>query len=199
MRGKSGVATIATFVALNACSANAEPERLTHVMVSEVTQPPAGWVEFCARRGATMALRQISLTPAAWMDLVRINKQVHKAIKPLPNPDHWGVAERWSYPDDGYGDCEDYVLLARRMLMQAGWPREALLITVVRDKRGDAHAVLTVKTDQGDFILDNQSGAILLWSRTGYRFIKRQSQRDPNIWVALGHARSAPATAAAAR
>ena len=53
--------------------------------------------------------------------------------------------------------------------------------------------------DQGDFILDNQNGAILLWSRTGYRFVKRQSQGDPNIWVALGHARSAPATAAAAR
>ncbi len=35
--------------------------------------------------------------------------------------------------------------------MQAGWPREALLITVVRDKKGDGHAVLTVKTDKGDF------------------------------------------------
>jgi predicted transglutaminase-like cysteine proteinase len=39
-------------------------------------------------------------------------------------------------------DCEDYVLLKRRMLMQAGWPREALLVTVVRDKKGDGHAVL---------------------------------------------------------
>ena len=70
--------------------------------------------------------------------------------------DHWGVVEQWNYPDDGYGDCEDYVLLKRRMLMQAGWPREALLITVVRDKKGDGHAVLTVKTDKGEFILDNQ-------------------------------------------
>ena len=48
------------------------------------------------------------------------------------------------------------MLLKRRMLMQAGWPREALLITVVRDKKGDGHAVLTVKTDKGEFILDNQ-------------------------------------------
>ncbi len=71
--------------------------------------------------------------------------------------EHWGVVERWSYPDDGKGDCEDYVLLKRRMLMQAGWPREALLITVVRDKKGEGHAVLTVKTDKGDFILDNQA------------------------------------------
>ena len=41
--------------------------------------------------------------------------------------------------------------------MQAGWPRQALLITVVRDKKGDGHAVLTVKTDKGEFILDNQN------------------------------------------
>jgi len=27
------------------------------------------------------------------------------------------------------GDCEDYVLLKRKMLIDAGWPREALLIT----------------------------------------------------------------------
>ena len=104
--------------------------------------------------------------------------------------EHWGVVERWNYPDDGYGDCEDYVLLKRRMLMQAGWPREALLITVVRDKKGDGHAVLTVKTDQGEFILDNQEPQILPWTKTGYRFVKRQSQSDPNLWVSLGEPRA---------
>ena len=113
--------------------------------------------------------------------------------------DHWGVVENWSYPDDGKGDCEDYVLLKRRMLMQAGWPREALLITVVRDKKGDGHAVLTVKTDKGDFILDNQEEQILLWSETGYRFVKRQSQTNPNVWVALGDPRPALATATSSR
>ena len=76
--------------------------------------------------------------------------------------EHWGVVERWNYPDDGYGDCEDYVLLKRKLLMQAGWPREALLITVVRDKKGDGHAVLTVKTDRGEYILDNQTGDLAL-------------------------------------
>jgi hypothetical protein len=107
--------------------------------------------------------------------------------------EQWGVVERWSYPDTGKGDCEDYVLLKRRMLIQAGWPREALLITVVRDKKGDGHAVLTVKTDKGEFILDNQEEKVLPWFDTGYRFVKRQSQSDPNLWVALGDPR--PATA----
>ena len=116
------------------------------------------------------------LTPKAWADMVKVNDWVNDNIKPMTDLEHWGVVERWNYPDDGYGDCEDYVLLKRRMLMQAGWPREALLITVVRDKKGDGHAVLTVKTNRGEFILDNQEAEILAWNKTGYRFVKRQSQ-----------------------
>ena len=93
------------------------------------------------------------------------------------------------------GDCEEYVLLKRKMLCDAGWPREALLVTVVRDKQGDGHAVLTVKTDKGEFILDNQNENVLAWTKTGYRFMKRQSQSDPDIWVALDDNHPAVATA----
>ena len=67
--------------------------------------------------------------------------------------------------------------------------------SVVREKNGDGHAVLTVKTDRVEFILDNQNAAILPWSETGYHFVKRQSQSDPNVWVSLGDLRPAPATA----
>ena len=115
----------------------------------------------------------------------------------MTDMEDWGVVERWNYPDDGYGDCEDYVLQKRKMLMQAGWPREALLITVVRDKNNDGHAVLTVKSDKGEYVLDNQTDDIVLWSDTGYRFVKRQSQTDPNVWVSLGDPHSATATATA--
>ena len=136
----------------------------------------------CRRHDGTARL--CSLTEA-WKDLVRVNKRVNETIKPLTDLEHWGVVERWSYPDDGYGDCEDYVLLKRRMLIQSGWPREALLVTMVRDKKDEGHAVLTVTTDKGDYVLDNQNEHILLWSETGYRFVKRQSQSDPNVWVSL--------------
>ena len=97
------------------------------------------------------------MSQTAWRDLVRVNKWVNETIKPITDMDHWGVIEKWSLPTDGYGDCEDYVLLKRKMLIDAGWPREALLITVVRDKKGEGHAVLTVKTDKGEFVLDNQN------------------------------------------
>jgi predicted transglutaminase-like cysteine proteinase len=202
LRVKSGTVLIAALAAsaIDALPAVAGPQRLAHVAVSEVTRPPVGWIEFCARQpgecaGARTVPRDLALSAEAWKDLVRVNKSVNKTIKPLTDLEHWGLVERWSYPDDGYGDCEDYVLLKRRMLIQSGWPREALLVTVVRDRNGEGHAVLTVTTNKGDYVLDNQNGDILLWSETGYRFVKRQSQSNPNVWVSLGNQRPAIATA----
>jgi predicted transglutaminase-like cysteine proteinase len=177
-------------------------ERIAYVAVGEPARAPIGWVEFCIEYKSECATkpsaaRDVVLTPKAWTDMVKVNSWVNDNIKPVTDLEHWGVVERWNYPDDGQGDCEDYVLLKRRMLMQAGWPREALLITVVRDKKGDGHAVLTVKTNRGEFVLDNQETQVLAWNKTGYRFVKRQSQSDPNLWVELGEPRSAPATVSA--
>ena len=177
-------------------------DRVTFAVVGEVARPPIGWVEFCVEyrpecNSKPSAPRDVVLTPKAWSDMVKVNNWANDNIKPLTDLEHWGVVERWNYPDDGYGDCEDYVLLKRRMLMQAGWPREALLITVVRDKKNDGHAVLTVKTNKGEFVLDNQEPQVLPWNKTGYRFVKRQSQSDPNVWVALGEPQGAPATVSA--
>jgi predicted transglutaminase-like cysteine proteinase len=194
-------AAAALAAAIAASSADAAGDRPSFIAVGGNIRAPIGWHEFCAEYAPEcetkpLAPRDVTLTTKAWKDMARINKWVNDTIKPITDLEHWGVVERWNYPDDGYGDCEDYVLLKRRMLMQAGWPRQALLITVVRDKRGDGHAVLTVKTDKGEFILDNQNHDILLWSDTGYRFVKRQSQSDPNVWLALGEPRPAAATAA---
>jgi hypothetical protein len=41
----------------------------------------------------------------------------------------------------------------------------------------------------------DQNKNILLWSETRYRFIKRQSQADPNVWVSLSNQQPAIATA----
>jgi len=187
-------------LALAALASPAGANELLFVSTGEQTRPPIGWVEFCAEhpvecRVTPSVPRDVMLSNKAWTDLSRINKWVNDNVKPMTDLEHWGVVEKWSYPDDGYGDCEDYVLLKRRMLMETGWPREALLITVVREKNGNGHAVLTVKTDKGEFILDNQEERILLWSETSYRYVKRQSQSDPNRWVALGDPRPTIATA----
>jgi len=185
-----------------ATTAVANEQQSLYIAVRAQARPPIGWVEFCATNPAECVARPaaagvIRLTKESWGELVRINKTVNDSIKPITDIDHWGVIEKWSYPTDGYGDCEDYVLLKRRMLINAGWPAGVLLITVVRDRRGDGHAVLTVRTDNGELILDNQNPDILLWSATGYRYVKRQSETDPNTWVSLSEPPPAFATAAA--
>jgi len=199
LNGLAAAALIAAAVFATPSAGNAEPQVL-YIALGGATRAPIGWIEFCEENTRECAThptmpRDVVLSAQAWKDLNRVNLWVNSHIKPMTDLEHYGVVEKWAYPDDGYGDCEDYVLLKRRMLTQAGWPREALLITVVRDKHGDGHAVLTVKTDKGEFILDNQIDQILLWSDTGYRFVKRQSQADPNVWVSLGEPRNAPATA----
>jgi predicted transglutaminase-like cysteine proteinase len=181
-------------------TAKAASDQQLFITLGAPTRPPIGWSDFCIEYAPEcdtkpLEARDVVMTPKAWRDLSRINKWVNESVWPITDMDHWGVVERWNYPDDGYGDCEDYVLLKRKMLLQAAWPRQALLITVVRDHNGDGHAVLTVKTDKGEFILDNQNPEILLWSETGYHFVKRQSQTDPNTWIALGDQRPNIATA----
>jgi predicted transglutaminase-like cysteine proteinase len=195
----AGIIALAVFAAPRVGTAE---ERPLFAAVGDATRPPIGWVEFCVEydpecKTRPSAPRDVVLSAEAWKDLQRINLWVNSHVKPMTDMDHWGVVERWNYPDDGYGDCEDYALQKRKMLIQAGWPREALLMTVVRDKNGDGHAILTAKTDKGEYILDNQTDDVLLWTDTGYRFVKRQSQSDPNVWVSLGDPRATPLTATA--
>ena len=168
-----------------------------HLADGRVTSAPTGYVRFCAEHGADCgpmgpAVSVIRMDAPHTAELERINRTVNDTVQPETDLDHYGETERWAYPDDGRGDCEDYVLEKRRRLINLGWPASVLLITVVRDREGDGHAVLTVVTDKGDLILDNQEADIRPWKDTGYRFVKRQSQADPSTWVSLGETRVPP-------
>ena len=115
-----------------------------------------------------------------------INNKVNSAIEPISNLDHWGTTlDHWDYPVDGKGDCKIYALYKRKLLQEAGFPRQALLMTVVHDLDNEGHTILTVKTDKGDLVLDNLVDEIRPWNATGYYFLKRQSQQNPNIWVSI--------------
>lgn len=155
------------------------------------TLPPIGHVAFCKRLPAECAAREeamlerlVDLDEDHKRDLRKVNSLVNDMILPVTDQDLYGRVEHWTYPA-GEGDCEDYVLLKRRLLVERGWPESALLITVVRDENDEGHAVLTVRTAQGDFILDNKRPEILAWNATDYKFVKRQSRRDPSSWVSL--------------
>jgi predicted transglutaminase-like cysteine proteinase len=158
---------------------------------TDTREAPMGWVQFCRDQpaecsGSSHLDRYVVLTDRSWLDLITVNKIVNETIIPVSDKGNYGVDEWWTYPDNGKGDCDDYVLLKRKLLIEAGWPHGALLVTIVRDQKVEGHAVLMVRTDRGDFILDNQRDEILLSSSADYRFVKRQTAFDDNIWVSLG-------------
>jgi predicted transglutaminase-like cysteine proteinase len=162
-------------------------------------RPIAAWVTFCQSYAAECAVdrtepSRISLTPATWATIVSVNRRVNKVVEPMTDQDHLHVADRWDLAEDGIGDCEDFQLLKRHLLAEAGLPRRAMRMTVVIDEKGEGHAVLTLVTDRGDLVLDNKTNAILPWHRTGYVFIKRESQ-DAVAWVSLGGVTSPVTTA----
>lgn len=172
-----------------------------HLADGRPTSAPVGFVRFCAEHAhecmpTGFAVPMFRLDAQRQAELEHVNRSVNESIEPVTDLDHYGETERWAYPDDGQGDCEDYVLEKRRMLMNLGWPASVLLITVVRDREGNGHAVLTVSTDKGDLILDNQESEIVSWKDTGYRFVKRQSQANPGEWVSLGETRVPPVVGA---
>jgi predicted transglutaminase-like cysteine proteinase len=154
----------------------------------EKAEPPPGWTDFCAEHiaeceGKTASPRNIVLTSKSWRTIVGANKWVNDHIWPKTDFERQGKENVWSFGEDGRGDCKDYVLVKRQKLIEAGLPREALLITIVWTPQARGHAVLIARTDQGDFVLDNLSYEVMFWSETDYRFVERQSETDPNAWV----------------
>lgn len=150
---------------------------------------PSGLESLC-RRDATFCApaapaRVLALSPQRWQMLSGVNDSVNHRIASSTDRQLYGRDEYWTIPTTA-GDCEDYVLLKRQILMQSGLEAGQLLITVVHDENGEAHAVLTVPSDQGDLVLDNRRDEVLHWWQTGYSFIKRQSEANPAVWVALG-------------
>ncbi len=161
---------------------------------------PVGHAEFCQTHGGECGpnldfVRSAELTEKRWQQLLDVNNRFNTSIVPVTDEKLYQVDEYWTYPS-GYGDCEDFVLAKRRALIQLGWHPSTLLISVVRERNGEGHAVLMVRTDRGDLVLDNQESLIKRWNDTAYRFIKRQSQFNSAKWVDIFDDRANIVTAA---
>ena len=187
------------WLAVGGTSRAGELPQASWAATGDFTRTPYGWADLCGRQPQECQVdlkeaKDLHLTAKSWAILTRINNRVNADIAPVSNLEHWGtVLDHWDYPTDGKGDCKIYALWKRKLLIDLGFPRQALLMTIVRYKEGeDRHTFLTVKTDKGDFILNNEVADILPWNETGYKFVKRQSQTDPNVWVSVGDAISLP-------
>ncbi|MGC2223042.1 MAG: transglutaminase-like cysteine peptidase [Methylocella sp.] len=153
-------------------SAAPGPARVSYAPAGGPASVPYGWADFCRRYagecdGGSLAPLDVNLTPRAMKEIERVDKWVNAHVKPVPDLEHWGVIDQWDYPADGKGDCEDYALFKRKILMDEGFPRQALLMTVVKDEHDEGHAILTVKTNAGEFVLDNLNDEVKSWDRTG--------------------------------
>ncbi|MEL7047441.1 MAG: transglutaminase-like cysteine peptidase [Pseudomonadota bacterium] len=157
-------------------------------------QAPYGFVRFCEAnehhcKRKTKFKGRFNATPERLVELDRVNRFVNDRIKPRTDTEIYGVSEYWTLPST-VGDCEDYALLKRQLLVERGWPPSSLLMTVVRDEVGDGHAILTARTAQGDFVLDNKIADVRIWNATPYEFVMRQSYVNPMTWVSLDAAYS---------
>ncbi|MDG4899184.1 MULTISPECIES: transglutaminase-like cysteine peptidase [unclassified Mesorhizobium] len=155
-----------------------------------LTSQPIGHYDFCKTHPSECNIRPANLAPAKltdalWRKLINVTAKVNAAVKPMSDLDNYGKDEVWTYPDNGFGDCEDYVLEKRRQLYRMGISLADLLITVVRKPDGEGHSVLTVRTDKGDYILDNLTDKVQAWDETGYRYLKRQAIDNTGRWVSI--------------
>ncbi len=162
---------------------------------------PSGFVEMCRSDPAecvrsaaleTPSPRVPALTPDHWALLEKVNHNANQRIRSVSDERLYGVPERWTDPLAGHldsrnfiaaGDCEDFALAKRDMLLEAGWPADAMFIAVGYHVQLGPHAVLVARTDRGDFVLDSRTPWITPWTQTPYLWVKRQLAANSTSWV----------------
>lgn len=188
----AGAVALLTVTAANAAEMALKPQYvLRSIFMPEYgpVSPPPAFKQFCLENPKECRPQQKSAdfeeTPTRFEQLDEVNRAVNRAIKPETDIAHYGIEDYWTLPKDGKGDCEDYALLKRHILIAKGWPSSALLMTVVRIENGEGHAVLTARTNSGDLILDNRTDELKFWYQTAYSYKMRQSTYDPQVWLDL--------------
>lgn len=173
-------------VVISGFAAQAHPSAM---VTGTLTSQPIGHFEFCKREPGECSIRSRNETPLTMSDellqrLHALTVSVNKAVKPKSDLELYGQDEYWTYPVDA-GDCEDYALAKRRALMGDGVSASNLLLTVLRRPNGEGHAVLTVRTNIGDVILDNLTDSVLNWDEAEYTYLKRQATNHTGRWVSI--------------
>lgn len=162
------------------------------------TFSPLGHIEFCNKHPGeciahpgSRADGRFHLNGKTWKELVQVNSRINSSLRSRSDYRSHGRLDVWSLASR-YGDCEDYVLLKRRLLMKKGWPSSALIIATAKDHLNRPHAVLVARTDRGDFVLDNLNSKVRAWNKVRYTWNKRQSSQNPRVWVSFSKRLKAP-------
>jgi predicted transglutaminase-like cysteine proteinase len=184
---KAGWAIMSILAGISMASSAEAASRF--MQVGAITSQPIGHYEFCQSHKAECSVKSANtvaprVTEFGWNVVRQVNAEINHDIMPMTDEEIFGRDEVWTYPKD-VGDCEDFALLKRKLLIERGFSPADLLITVVRKPDGEGHAVLTLRTADGDYILDNLDNTVKLWSETSYRFLKRQASFNTGRWVTI--------------
>ena len=85
----------------------------------------------------------------------RVNSDVNSQVKYKTDLEQYNRPEFW-VEAGAFGDCEDYALLKRQVLLKEGWPQDKQFLACCWCETGGYHCVLIVDTDKGFFVLDNR-------------------------------------------
>ncbi|MEV4609863.1 transglutaminase-like cysteine peptidase [Neorhizobium sp. LMR1-1-1.1] len=179
--------TFATNAYAGPAAGFARPLRLAppnqFITTTTYTLAPFAFVRFCKDNRSNCDVgrgdAEVTLTPTLRAELLRINSTVNRTIVPKNDDD-----DVWAQ-DVTAGDCEDFALTKRHQLIKAGWPTRSLRIAVAKTRAGEGHAVLVVRTSEGDLVLDNRTSAVRTWNQTDLNWIKIQSGDNPRLWYEI--------------
>ena len=180
--------SIATIILAGSLAAPAAAQTLAPAQPAarRLVNAPPGFDDSCRRYQWFCTNRTPGVRPVGQADLLdlarKINRRVNLAVSQLSDPENYGVADYWTLPANGNGDCEDFVLQKYKLLLDAGADSRDLSIAVVLDRQGDNHAVLVLRHSSGDLVLDSLVSRIRPWNRTGYTFLAMQTGGDKTQW-----------------
>lgn len=161
-----------------------EQNRVPFLQEKSRAVAPFAHVMFCVQQPADCTAssgpRIVDLTPAKKHELIAVNAEINREITPVNDAgnDQWTLAPI-------SGDCDDYAITKRHALIARGWPESALRLAVAYTSWGEGHLVLVVRTSKGDLVLDNLTGAVRSWRKTGLRWEMIQAADDPKVWYRL--------------
>lgn len=144
---------------------------------------PEGFDGICGRYGWACRSGHSGTTDQAALQIAtRINASVNREIRAQTDQSNYGVPERWTLPYNGRGDCEDFALLKMKRLIDAGIPASNLLLAVVAGSMPEPHVVLVLRSDSGDYVLDNLASRVSTWRASGYTFLRMQNPSNRARW-----------------
>lgn len=129
---------------------------------------------------------RVEITAEHLPQIVQVNRRINSAMDWHSDLEIYGVEEHWSLPltqaTGTAGDCEDFALEKRHALLDLGLPPAALALAIVYSEATGRHAVLIVRTTDGDYVLDNTTPWIMPWSATEYTWIQIQEGESLTEW-----------------